>query len=363
MISMTQNMTVPRQCFAASNSCRGFKNYYGEIFTDPRIERLYVIKGGPGTGKSHFMRTVARRARERGYTVTEYLCSSDPASLDGLLLFKEGAPTVGFLDGTPPHVYEPVLPGVREEILNLGEFWDFNALSRQREGIASMIKQKAAAYGNAYSALSAAGAMDEISDALTEPWVSRDRLRALATRLLKDQPKGEGYVAIPALRRGVSMTGKHTLHSFEAAARSLLMAEDAYGMGYRLTDVMLEISRACGHQVLVSYHPVYPHKVDGLFYPTTRLCVLVGEGNPPEGIPTRSLSLRRYADVQAFRALRGELRRTLSLREQMVDVALDHLAVAATHHFELEKIYSSAMDFSAKEAFTERFCEELLGEG
>ena len=58
MISMTQNMTIPRQCFAASNSCEGFKSYYGEIFAGPGIERLYVIKGGPGTGKSHFMRTV-----------------------------------------------------------------------------------------------------------------------------------------------------------------------------------------------------------------------------------------------------------------------------------------------------------------
>ena len=115
-------MVSPRY-FAASNSCQGFRNYYGDIFTDSRTDRLYIIKGGPGTGKSHFMKVVARRARARGYRITEYACSSDPASLDGIILEREGSPTLGFLDGTAPHTREPTLPGVKEELLNLGAFW------------------------------------------------------------------------------------------------------------------------------------------------------------------------------------------------------------------------------------------------
>ncbi|MBR6782959.1 MAG: hypothetical protein IKM33_07200 [Clostridia bacterium] len=360
MTSTTQDTYLPRQCFAASNSCKGFKNYYGEVFADTRVDRLYVIKGGPGTGKSHFMRTVARHARQRDYTVVEYLCSSDPASLDGLILSRQGYPTVGVIDGTPPHGYEPTLPGAWEDILNLGAFWDFRALAGQRETVAALVKQKSVAYANAYAALSAAGCMDAIADALTIPCVARDRISALANRLLRDQPRGKAYSSIPALRRGVSMAGKHTLHSYEAAARHLLIADEGYGMGYRLTEAMLEVSLAGGHEVLVSYHPVYPHKVDGLFYPATGLCVLVGDAEPPENIPVRSLSLRRYADAKALRAIRGELRRTLSLREQLTDTALRHLSVASTHHFELEKIYAMSMDFAAKEAFTERFCEGLF---
>ena len=360
MTSTVEHTYLPRQSFAASNSCEGFKNYYGEVFSDTRVDRLYVIKGGPGTGKSHFMRVVARRARQKGYAVTEYLCSSDPASLDGLILCREGAPTVGIMDGTPPHGYEPTLPGAREDILNLGAFWDFKALAGQKETITALAKQKSSSYTNAYAALSAAGRMEAIADALTAPCVDYGRIEALSVRLLRDQPKGETYTAIPALRRGVSMTGKYTLHSFEEAARRLLIADEGYGMGYRLTEAMLTLSRACGHRVLVSYHPVYPHKVDGLFYPTTGLCMLVGDAEPPEDIPTRSLSLRRYVDAKALREIRGELRRTLSLREQLTSMALRHLATAATYHFELEKIYAAAMDFPAKEVFTERFCEGLF---
>ena len=361
MTSSKQDICIPCSCFAASNSCEGFKNYYGDVFADTRVDRLYVIKGGPGTGKSHFMRVVARRARQKGYTVTEYLCSSDPASLDGLILHREGTPTVGIMDGTPPHGYEPTLPGAREDIVNLGAFWDSKALAGQKEIITALVKQKSSAYTNAYAALSAAGRMDAIADALTISCVDHDRIEGLATRLLKDQPRGDAYTPIPALRRGVSMAGKYTLHSFEMAARHLLIADESYGMGYRLTEAMLTVSRACGHRVLVSYHPVYPHKVDGLFHPDTGLCVLVGDAEPPENIPTRSLSLRRYADTKALREIRGELRRTLSLREQLTDTALRHLATAATYHFELEKIYAAAMDFPAKEAFAERFCQGVFG--
>ena len=101
--------------------------------------------------------------------------------------------------------------------------------------------------------------------------------------------------------------------------------------------------------------------MDGLLYPDTGLCVLVGDAIPPEGIPTRALSLRRYTDAEALRSVRGELRRTAALREELTDTALRHLSSASGHHFELERIYAAAMDFAAKEAYTERFCEDVFG--
>ena len=42
--------------FAASNSTKGFVSYYEEIFQNARIGHVWAIKGGPGTGKSRFLR-------------------------------------------------------------------------------------------------------------------------------------------------------------------------------------------------------------------------------------------------------------------------------------------------------------------
>ena len=360
------NETTSRRCFAASNSCRGFCNYYGEIFTEARAPRLYVIKGGPGTGKSHFMKTVAGRARREGCAVTEYACSSDPASLDGILIERAGHPAMGLLDGTPPHVCEPALPGAREEIINLGAFWDARRLVGQRDTIERLNREKAEAYAHAYAYLAAVGQVDGVADARLESCVNREGLLALGRRILRGQPVGKGFTPIPALRRAVSMRGAVCLHAFEqesaALGGTLLLPEDHYGLGYRLTALLLGLSREAGHRVLVSYDPVLPHKIDGLLYPDTGLCILVGQAEPIEGAATRALSLRRYTDAAALRGMRGELRHIRALGDSLTEAALRALSVAAEAHGTLESIYAAAMDFRAKEAFTEAFCDGLFGE-
>jgi hypothetical protein len=269
---------------------------------------------------------------------------------------------VGILDGTAPHVCEPAVPGARDELVNLGQFWNPKALAGKRDTIAALGQEKSTAYARAYACLRAAGEMNALADSLSERAVRTDRLTALAARILRSEPAGERFEAIPALRRAVSMAGKYTLHSYEAAARTLLLPEDCGGLGRRLTRALLSLSEARRLRVLVSYDPVYPTEIDGLFYPATGLCILVGDAQPREETPTRVVSLRRYADTEIRREMRSEFRRAVALRETLVDTALRHLAAASGFHFDLEKIYAAAMDFRAKEAFTERFCREELGE-
>jgi hypothetical protein len=67
------------------------------------------------------------------------------------------------------------------------------------------------------------------------------------------------------------------------------------------------------------------------------------------------------ADARALRDVRGELRRAYALREELIACALQEMASASGFHFELERIYAEAMDFGAKETFTENFCRELWG--
>ncbi len=351
---------VPRY-FAASNSSGGFCSYYADCFSEHRCDHLYIIKGGPGTGKSHFMRVVARRAQKEGYCVTAYDCSSDPSSLDGILLRREGYPTLGLLDGTAPHVWEPSSPGVREELVDLGAFWNADQLIGQGETIRALTDSKKNAYDRAYAYLHAAGELDRIADRLLDCAVQRKRLQALAARLLRGVPAGDTFDAIPALRRAVSMTGRACHHSFEAMADGLVVIDDHYGLGARLTELLLTLSRDRRLTVLVSYDPVYTHKIDGLYYPATGLAILVGHSEARESCPTRSISLRRYMEPIALRDVRGEVRHAMALRSRLEEDALHSLAVAARHHFELETIYAAAMDFRAKEAYTEQFCQRLFG--
>ena len=59
-------MTQRKRFFAASNSERGFVSYFPENFRGRRTDRCYIIKGGPGTGKSRLLSELGEAAEKVG---------------------------------------------------------------------------------------------------------------------------------------------------------------------------------------------------------------------------------------------------------------------------------------------------------
>jgi len=78
------NSPAAQHYFSGGNTASGFVSYYDYIFRD--LDRLYIIKGAPGTGKSKLMRDIANEACNRNYTIEYYHCASDPDSLDGIII-------------------------------------------------------------------------------------------------------------------------------------------------------------------------------------------------------------------------------------------------------------------------------------
>ena len=85
--------------FLGANTSRGFRSLYEEAVSGLAPERLYVLKGSAGCGKSGLMKRIADHAAERGRSVIRVLCSGDPDSLDGVALPELG---FAFFDGTSP---------------------------------------------------------------------------------------------------------------------------------------------------------------------------------------------------------------------------------------------------------------------
>src|SRR5690606_35144325 len=82
-IGMSSRYARVRRLFASGNTGRGFRSYFDGIpWPEPR--RVFVLKGGPGTGKSAVIRLVAEGLMERGVAVELFHCPSDPASLDAV---------------------------------------------------------------------------------------------------------------------------------------------------------------------------------------------------------------------------------------------------------------------------------------
>ena len=86
--------------FLGANTAEGFFSRFDQLHPGIRIRKNVIIKGGPGCGKSTFMKTLRGCAEALGADTESYLCSSDPASLDGLFIPALG---LAFVDGTAPH--------------------------------------------------------------------------------------------------------------------------------------------------------------------------------------------------------------------------------------------------------------------
>ena len=87
-----------KKVFPGGNTSKGFYSFYDQIIPED-AERIFVIKGGPGVGKSSFMRTIGEQLMNEGYDAEFHYCSSDNRSLDGLVIKKAN---VALIDGTAP---------------------------------------------------------------------------------------------------------------------------------------------------------------------------------------------------------------------------------------------------------------------
>ena len=94
-----------RRYFPGANTGRGFIGHFEGIvppWSEPHY--TYVLKGGPGVGKSTLMKKCAAIARANGFTVEEFRCASDPESFDAVRIPQR---RLVLLDGTAPHTIDP----------------------------------------------------------------------------------------------------------------------------------------------------------------------------------------------------------------------------------------------------------------
>ena len=50
--------------FAAANTGGGFVSFFDEVFNRDGINKIYILKGGPGCGKSTLMKNYGKSASE-----------------------------------------------------------------------------------------------------------------------------------------------------------------------------------------------------------------------------------------------------------------------------------------------------------
>lgn len=316
------------KCFLAASSAEGFISHFPDCYDPDGGWSAYIIKGGPGTGKSSFMKRVLKTASERAKPSVEVHCASDPSSLDGVILPTE---RIAIMDGTAPHVVEPRFVGAVETLLDFGRFWDANALKRGREEIIGLTLRNKELHKKAGAHISSAGAA--LKERLARSQADPRRAETLSVELIeKHLPiEGKGGREWFAFSGGVTPTGLLYITEGELAEKSIIL-DGSLDFASEVIRRFKAEALNRGFETVTFKNPILPSRLtDGVFIP--------------------ALSLYISADPQ--RHLGDDVLKELSS-------AADFIRQAKENHDLLEECYIGAMDFKALDAFCEEFCETLF---
>lgn len=183
-----------RKLFPGGNTPFGFYSFFDNI-ASLDAHKIFVVKGGPGVGKSTFMKKIGMELADRGFALEEFHCSSDPDSLDGIYFPQLD---IAMIDGTAPHVVDPKVPGAVDEIINLGEFWDENGIRSHKREILARRQENGRLYARAYPHLKIAKIyMDELESYIAEA----NALDIVGLNRYTQNLAEELYSAVPQMNR------------------------------------------------------------------------------------------------------------------------------------------------------------------
>lgn len=309
-----------RTFFPGANTSRGFvSRFCGIVPPWAAPHYTYVLKGGPGVGKNTLMKTVASLAVQKGYSVEEFHCASDPGSFDAVRVLELG---IVLLDGTAPHSIDPVLPGVEEEILDLGRFKKRAEFVLHRGELQALFAENKAHYGAAYAYLGAAYTLKKQALAAAKTVVDVDKLRGWLAERFSGAEEGScrALFACSATPLGVVDYSETFLPS-----DTLLLSGIVGEIALAETEKLL-----VGRRVEIGYDFVLPEQ------PRT---IVIGDAALAIGEGGETLDAFRTAPMPEHVAFCTEQ------AELLVARATQELAKSLAAHDKIEEIYRPYVDY------------------
>ncbi|WP_026486630.1 PRK06851 family protein [Caldanaerobius polysaccharolyticus] len=349
-----------KEVFPGGNTAYGFYSFYKYIIGDD-AKRIFILKGGPGTGKSSFMKKIAYVMVDKGFDVEFHRCSSDNNSLDGVVIPQKG---IALIDGTAPHVVDPVYPGSLEVIINLGQFLNEQEMQKHREAIVALSEEIKRLFSRAYKYLSAAKGLKDDAVSVMERCVDWARVNKVAYGLINSMFAGmsisdrlgkERHLFASAITPGGVKDYVETIVR-PYSKRYVIKGRDGTG-GTLILKTLLEQARIRGCDVEAYHCALDPEVIEHLLIPGLDVAITTWEKFEDSGLV---VDLGGCVDEQKLRHYKEELEADLEYAGIMVQEAVKCINKAKKAHDELEKYYVSCMDFHAVDQLREDVLKKIL---
>lgn len=347
-----------RHLFPGGNTSKGFYSFYSYILKQEDANRIVCLKGGPGTGKSSLMKKIANHFKEKGYSIEYHHCSSDADSLDGIVI-KELK--IAMLDGTSPHVVDPITPGAIDETVNLGVALDSKILEEIKEDIMKVQKNVSNNFKRAYMFLASAKDIHEDWTKLNASTINKAKISSLIEELkvdiFKDRLDGYGkerhLFSTAFTPSGIVTHAKELYLDFEN--KYVLTGGPGLDKSVVLSDIGLTAQRL-GYFVEYLHDPFIPERIEHVFIPELSTCLMTENEISQATFDGKHYEMEDCCDMALLDSLYDEIEYDMDLFYLIINKALAFILQAHVLHDDLEAFYIKAMDYEV----VDKIYDELI---
>jgi len=348
--------------FARGHTARGACYLYASAFRG--LDRLWMLSGPRGTGKSTVIRRLAESLLDRGLHVQCFHSPLRPGELDGIIAtdWNMGVVDEQACGGLPENV-------VREIVrVDFGEAVDDARLSGRRETALELEGRLAEAYAQAYDAFAAALRIHDEWEKFyidSMDFAEADRIaEALIRELFAGREGGEPSTGRDLFFGAATPQGAFDyIQALTAPMDRRIFVKGRPGSGKStLLKKLAAASEKSGIQAQVFHCGFDPGSLDMLIFPELRTAIFDSTA-PHEYFPDRAGDevLDMYARVikpgtdEAYAAELAAIRARYSAK---MKEATSRLAEAEAVDAQWKALYTAATDFAAVEALGERLLAE-----
>lgn len=329
---------MEKRLFLGANTAEGFKSYFEDRLKF--CDKVYILKGGPGTGKSTLIKKVALQAKERGLDYELWYCSGDVKSLDGIYV---KAKNTAIVDGTCPHAIEATLPVVKEKVVALGDFINEKKILPYGEEIARLCKEKSAHYVKAYRRLKCAKlCVDEINADFL-PYVSMPKMTQICSALAYHVRKAAKVTK--QLSRAISPQGIVAFYDHLEDKQIILLKSECQAQTEIFFEKMAQM--LCGYDAYMSPLGCGIEAMVVGRYAIVEDCF---DYEPQETVDL-SVTLKKAVKADEY---------AMTEYERQIGLAISELAAAREKHLAVEDYYVPAMNFEKVGKVTTNIIDEIF---
>lgn len=354
--------------FLSANTPKGFFSVFDHLYYPEKNWFCYILKGGPGTGKSTLMKKIANNASEKGIYTEVIHCSSDPDSLDAVI-FPELKKCVA--DGTAPHVLDPIYPGATDVIINLGECWNDKSLYQAKEDIISLCQENSLFQIKSKRYLKAYGNVADESRFIVSENVNHDKLKAyckrLTKKLFKQKSEKEGF---EQLRFISSVTPEGYMFfdkTISQISDTVFIIEDTYDVigSFILKNIKSE-ALSSGYDIITCPSPLAPDEIETVFVPDLSLGFVVKNSKRTPSLFTslkceyKKINTKRFLNTDTLSKNKNLLNFNYKISGEFLNEAVNNLKYAKAVHDDIEVIYKKSMNYSKINKITDKLISAIL---